>query len=265
MVLQINRNNISRLIQKGERLDERELDEFREVEIVPNYIHETADGSALVKIGDTKVLVGISTDLDTPYPDAADQGMLITNVELTAMASPHYESGPPGDEAIELARVVDRGIRESGMLDLTDLVIEEGEDCWAVFIDIHVLDHDGSLMDAAAIGAATALHMAELPAIDEDGQVDRDNYQGDLPTEGIPISLTGSKIAGELVFDTTADEEEVRESRLTVTLTDEGNVVNMQKGESGPMSADEVASIIDTIEDKAERVRENIRDAVERA
>lgn len=264
MVISINDKNISRLIEKGIRLDDRELDEYRDLEIIPNYIHETADGSAMVKLGDTKVLVGISTDLDSPYPDAPNSGMLITNVELTPMAAPHYEPGPPGDEATELARVVDRGIRESGVIDLSDLVIEEGESCYAVFIDIHVLDYDGNLMDAASIGAAAALMLGRLPVLDEDGQLNRDEYK-DLPINGLPITLTGSKIGSKLVYDTTADEEDVRDTRLTATVKEDGNVVNMQKGEPGPFELGDISEIIETINEKADFFRNRIREAVEEA
>ncbi len=262
MVISINDKNISKMIEKGERMDDRDLDEFRELKIEPGYINETADGSAMVELGDTKVLVGISTDTESPYPDAPDQGMLITNVELTPMAAPHYEPGPPGDEATELARVIDRGIRESGVIDLEDLVIEEGEEVYAVFIDIHVLDYDGNLMDASSIGAATALMLGRLPEIDEDGELDRDNYK-ELPINGLPITLTGSKIGSKIVFDTTADEEDVRDTRLTVTIKEDGKVVNMQKGEPGPLKADDVSEIIETIEEKADKFRERIRKSVE--
>jgi len=264
MVISINDKNIKKLIEKGERLDDRELDEFRELNIEPNFIHETADGSAMIELGDTKMVVGISTDLDSPYPDAPDSGMLITNVELTPMAAPHYEPGPPGDEATEIARVVDRGIRESGVIDLSDLVIEEGESCYAVFIDVHVLDYDGNLMDAASIGAAVALLLGRLPVLDEDGNLDRDNYK-DLPINGLPVTLTGSKIGSKLVYDTTADEEDVRDTRLTATVKEDGKVVNMQKGEPGTLDSEEVVEIIETIREKSEYFRKRIREAVEGA
>ncbi len=265
MVLKINEQNIKETVENGERHDDRDFKEVRDVKIVPNYIHETADGSALVQIGDTKVVVGISTDTGEPYPDRPEQGTIITNAELTPMASPHYESGPPGEEATELARVVDRGIRESGMVDLEDLIIEEGEKCWMVFIDAYVIDYDGNLIDAATIGAVTSLLLANLPEIDEDGLVDRENYQGELPTHGIPMTVTGSKISGEILFDTTADEEAVREAWLAATLKDDGKVVNMQKGGRHSMTKSEVMEILGEAEDKCEFFRKKIKEAVEKA
>lgn len=265
MVLQINENNIRQTIEDGERLDGRDFDAFRDITIEPDYIHETADGSAYVEMGDTKVIVGISTEVGDPYPDKPDSGAIITNAELTRMAAPRFESGPPSDEAVEIARLVDRGIRESGMLDLEELGIEDGETCWMVFIDVHVIDFDGNLVDAASVGAVTALKRADLPVYDEEtGEVDRDERQP-LETEGLPMTVTGSKIAGEILFDTTADEEEVRRARLTSTIQEDGNVVSMQKGEPEALTDSDVMEILRTSKEKGEMLREKVREALEEA
>lgn len=265
MTLQLNKDKIRSMINEDERLDERAFTEYRDVHIEADYVSTTADGSAYVEIGDTKVVVGISMDTDSPYSDRPGQGTIITNAELTPMAAPDFESGPPGEEATEIARVIDRGIRESSMIDLTDLVIEEGEKCWMAFIDIHVIDYDGNLLDAAAIGATTALLNAGLPALNDDGTVDRDNYQGELPTNGAPMTMTGSKIEDEIIFDTTADEEDVLDARLTVTFKEDGNVVNMQKGGPNPLTKAETEEILDIAEEKGDMFRERIYDALEEA
>jgi len=84
------------------------------------------------------------------------------------MASPRFESGPPNEESIEVARVIDRGIRESGAIDTKKLLIEENL-VWIVFIDVHVLDHDGNLIDAGGIASMAALLNTRLPKY-EDGK-----------------------------------------------------------------------------------------------
>ena len=61
---------------------------------------------------------------------------------------------------IELSRVVDRGIRESGCIDMESLCIVPGEKVWGVMIDIHVLSDQGNIFDACGL-AAIALY--ELP------------------------------------------------------------------------------------------------------
>ncbi len=62
--------------------------------------------------------------IGTPFADTPDKGVLSTNAELIPMGSPNFEAGPPDEHSIELARVVDRGIRESEMIDLEKMCIE---------------------------------------------------------------------------------------------------------------------------------------------
>lgn len=263
MVLKMEEKNIVEEIGQENRRDGRDFESFREIEIIPNYLHSSAEGSAFVKLGETKVLVGVKCSTDTPYPDSPDEGTLITNAELAPIASPDYEAGPPQEDTVEIARVVDRGIRESGMIDLNDLCIEEGEKVWSVFIDLHVLDYDGNLIDACSLGALAALHTAKMPKYnEEDGTVDYTEREEDLPVEGFPVTATGRKIAGKLLFDTTADEESVLGTRLTVTIKEDGNICSMQKGETEPLTADEILEIVDKVKDKVEPLRQEVKDVL---
>ncbi|MBU4201606.1 MAG: hypothetical protein KKB85_00450 [Candidatus Altiarchaeota archaeon] len=116
---------IRNLIKEGKRLDNRKFDEYRNLEIEKGYVGEKACGSAFVKLGDTKVLVGISMDAGEPYPDSPGQGVMTTSTELRPIASPYFESGPPRQNSIELARVIDRGIRESGAIPTDKLAIND--------------------------------------------------------------------------------------------------------------------------------------------
>ncbi len=107
MILQ--RQYLFNLASKGERIDRRKVDDYRKIVVEPGVI-EKAEGSARVKIGDTEVLVGVKMDLGEPYPDKPDDGVMIVGAEFSPIASPGFETGPPDENAIELARVVDRGI-----------------------------------------------------------------------------------------------------------------------------------------------------------
>jgi exosome complex component RRP42 len=264
--LAINKDYIRKKIRNGERLNGRDMEEFRDIEIDAGYVRETADGSALVKMGDTKLLVGITADLGEPYDDAPEAGTLITNAELVPLAKEEYEAGPPRADAVEIARVVDRGLRESGILDLEDLGIEDGEKCWLLFIDVHVLDYDGNLIDAAFLGAVTALMNGHFPAYDdEEDELDRDEDGDELPVDGFPVTLTGKKIADQLLLDTTGEEEDVLDARLTVTLDEDDNVVSLQKGEPGTMSHEDVMKITRLTEDHAEMLRDKVEEALDEA
>ncbi len=261
--MQINTRRIRKLASENERLDGRTPLEYRNVTIEPDYIPTTADGSAKVSIGDTQVIVGVSTDLEEPFPDMPGKGTIVTNAELAPMADREFESGPPQEEGVELARVVDRGIREAEAIDLEDLCIEEGEKVITLFIDIHVLNNDGNLLDAAALGAVTALKSGTLPKYDEEkDQLDREGERRPIPLTKTPVTATGRKIGDTIMFDTTKQEEEAQDARLTVSVTEKGNVVAMQKGGTEPYSQEEVMDTVEKVKDKTEEFRQLIEDAV---
>jgi exosome complex RNA-binding protein Rrp42 (RNase PH superfamily) len=96
---------------------------------------------------------------------------MTTAAELIPMASPDFEAGPPRENAIELARVVDRGIRESEVIEMDKLCILSGKKVWIIFIDIHILDYDGNLFDAASIASLAALLSTKIPVT-----IKRDNW-----------------------------------------------------------------------------------------
>lgn len=261
--LEVNRDYIRKKIQNGERLDGRDFDEFRDIEVEADYVRHTAEGSAMVKMGDTKVLVGVKADIGEPYSDAPEAGTLITNAELVPLAAKEYEAGPPRADAVELARVVDRGLRESGVIDLEDLGITEGEKCWLLFIDIHVLDYDGNLIDAAFLGAVTALMGSTLPKYDvEEDELDREERGDEVPISDFPVTLTGKKIGDQVLLDTTGEEEDVLDSRLTVTLDEDDQVVSLQKGEPGTMRHTEAMDIIRYTEEHADMLRNKVENAL---
>jgi len=231
------------------RVDGRRLDEPRKVSVARSFV-KTAEGSARVKLGNTDVLVGIKMSVGEPYPDTPNTGVLSTSVELIPMASPTFEAGPPRPDAIELARVVDRGIRESKMVNMEKLCITPKEKVWILFIDIHVLDFDGNLFDACSYAAVSALASTIAPA---KGQGLGDDFP--LPVEHWPVSVTTAKIKDLLLVDPSLDEERMADARLTVTTDENGDIRAMQKGLSGSFTYEEVKRIIET----AQRVGRDIR------
>ena len=158
---------IKKYLQEGKRFDGRKLEEFRDLTIETG-VSKNAEGSARVKLGNTEVLVGVKLGVGTPYPDSPNKGNLMTTAELLPLSSPRFESGPPNINSIELARVTDRGIRESKCIDFKKLCIKEGEKVWILLIDICPINDDGNLRDAAALGAIAALKDLKFPKYDEE-------------------------------------------------------------------------------------------------
>ena len=152
----------------------------------------------------------------------------MTNCELLPMAAPGFEPGPPSPESIELARVVDRGIRESELVDLEKLCIEEGKKVWMLFIDLHVIDYDGNLFDASNLAVMAALMNTKL-----------------LPIRDKLALSTFVKIGNGLILDPSLEEEDILEARITIGVTDEGNhVCSMQKGGEAPLTRDEILDAV---------------------
>ncbi len=246
----LKKEYLAKLAQKGKRLDGRGLNEYRDIELETNVISR-AEGSARVKMGNTQVIVGAKLDVGEPYPDTPDEGVMTTAAELIPMASPDFESGPPREDAIELARVVDRGIRESKVIELEKLCIEEGEKIWIIFIDIHVIDYDGNLFDAASLAALAALLTTNVPA--------KRFELGDdfpLPMREPPVSCTAAKYNGIIVMDPSLDEEEIAEARLTVATDDNGDIRAMQKGLNGSFTVDEIKKVIKYSTDNGKKIRQ---------
>ncbi|MDR3283144.1 MAG: exosome complex protein Rrp42 [Candidatus Methanoplasma sp.] len=252
IVAEIKRDHILKLLSNGKREDGRSLDDVRDIKIDTGCI-ESADGSARVKLGKTEVIAGVKIIPGTPFADTPDSGVLTTGAELIPMAHATFESGPPGESAIELARVVDRGIRESGMVDVKKLCMVPGESVWMCFIDIYALDHDGNLFDAANIAAVAALKTAVVPA-EQYGK----GKNIPLPVTCVPVSVTSVKIGNDLILDPNFDEEAISSARLTVTTDDNGNFRAMQKGGKGSITREELSLSLDRAVEKGREIRKII-------
>jgi len=252
IVPSIKRDYLTKLAKNGKRADGRAFDAFRNIEIETGIVSK-AEGSARVKIGNTQVLTGIKMDVGEPYPDTPETGVMTTAAELVPLASPDFEAGPPREDAIELARVVDRGIRESELIEVDKLCIEPEEKVWMVFIDIHILDYDGNLFDAASLASLAALMTTKVPAkrfeLGED-------YP--LPIKEPPISCTSVKFDDVVVMDPSLDEEQIAEVRLTVATDKNEDIRAMQKGLNGSFTRDEIKKVIKASIDNGKKIREQL-------
>jgi exosome complex component RRP42 len=247
IVPEITRQSITNLVKNDKREDGRELTEYRDVSIETNVISK-AEGSARVKLGKTQVIVGIKPQLGTPFPDTPDLGVLMTNCEMLPMADPTFEPGPPSEDSIELARVVDRGIRESQLVELDKLCVEEGKHVWMLFIDLHIIDNCGNLFDACELAVMAALKSTKLPvaSIVDEEVVLSEEETFDLPINNELALCTFVKIGDKMVIDPTLSEERVASARLNVGVTKDGHICSMQKGGKEPLTKDEILYCVNT-------------------
>lgn len=252
---------IKSYLREGKRFDGRALDEYRDL-VVENNVSKKAEGSVRVKLGKTEVIGGVKVKVAEPYPDNPNEGNLMVGVNIEPMSSPRYELGPAEIGAIELSRVIDRGIREGGVVDLSQLAIKEGEKVWNLFVDIYTINDDGNLMDASGIAALAALMDAKLPKYDEKndevlyGQPDKD-----LPLNETKLfPITFRKIGDQLVVDPTKEEEDSSEGRLTIGVSND-QISSMQKGDIASFSEEEVMKSVEI----AEKLENSIFDKIEKS
>jgi exosome complex component RRP42 len=207
-------------------------------------------------------MAGIKMGVEKPYPDTADQGNLMVNAELLALASPEFEPGPPSDQATELARVVDRGIRESHAIDQKALCITPAEAAWSVMIDICAINDDGGLLDASALAALAALKVSRFPKY-EDGTVDyMARTDKKLPLKAEPIAVTVYKIGEHFLVDPLPEEEKLADARLTAAITANGELAALQKGGPVPLTVDDIDRMVEIAQEKAPQLREAVQKAV---
>ncbi|UCD03547.1 MAG: exosome complex protein Rrp42 [Candidatus Woesearchaeota archaeon] len=258
--MKILKSHLKSVISKGKRDDGRELVEYRDIKIEVNPI-QRANGSARVRLGNTDVIVGVKIELGEPFPDTPEDGVQIVNAELNSIASPDFEEGPPRPEAIELARVVDRGIREGKAIDTGKLCITPGEKVWCVFMDIYPMNADGNLFDASALAAIIALKNARFPKYDKKtDEIKYDELTNEkLPIKTTPILNTYGKINNSIFLDPSSSEEKVLDARISVATLENGNVCAMQKGETGTFTIDEINKITKDSKKYAEKLRKLVK------
>lgn len=238
---QLKRDKILDLLKQGRRLDGRALDEQRPLTIETGVIPK-ANGSARVKLGNTEVITGVKVQPDKPFPDLGDKGILICTAEILPLADPHVEPGPPTEEVIELARVVDRGIRETEMIDLHQLVLIEDKSVVGVFIDSSVIDSDGNLFDACSYASVSAVLSSTIPKyeIKDDAPVLVEGVTSKPPVKTLPVSVTMARIGDYIIVDPTKDEEACMDARITITTNSAGNICALQKGGEDGFTVDQL-------------------------
>jgi exosome complex component RRP42 len=147
-VLKASENYVKKIVEEGMRIDERKFDQFRQIEVETNFIKK-AEGSARVAIGKSVVIVGVKMAVGEPFPDNPNEGVLMVNAELDPSRRRTLSPGRRAKPRLSSQGCVDRGLRESKCIDLEKLCIKEGEKVWMVNVDIHVIDHDGNLIDSS--------------------------------------------------------------------------------------------------------------------
>jgi exosome complex component RRP42 len=255
---ELKKDTIQSLISAGKRIDDRDHLSYRDIFVKKNIL-EYSEGSALVRMGKSQVLCSVKIGMGEPFSDREDEGVLSTSAELMPSASYLFDPGPPTDEAVELARIVDRGIRAAELVDMKKLFVADGK-VLSIFLDIYVMDHDGNLIDASGLAAMAALQCTKMPKI-ENGQIIKGEYEGVLDISKTVTTHTFAKINSTLILDPCLDEERGMDARITLGISDEGNVCAIQKWGSGSFTQEDLEYAIDIAFKKSKELKKLIDNA----
>lgn len=241
------------LHQDKTRLDSRQFDEFRKVELT----FGESLGHVQVSLGKTKLVVRISAEVVKPYEDRPFEGIFLITTDISSMASPLFENNRQSDDEMLVSRLIEKAIRRSNSLDLESLCIIAGKSCWMIRADVHYLDYDGGLVDATSIGVITALLHFKRP----DTSIDGDKtiiYSMDERTPvplsilHVPICITFSFIRfissdqlpvletsdqNVCLIDATAAEEMLSHSEMIITINKNRDVCQISKPGGYPIDA----------------------------
>ena len=104
IISEVSKDKIFDLLNHEQRIDDRGFEDYREISLKTDYISK-AEGSAMVSLGGTTVVAGVKANVSVPFSNSPSQGIIITNTELLAIASRHFEYGPPNKFAVEISSV----------------------------------------------------------------------------------------------------------------------------------------------------------------
>ncbi|MEZ0290242.1 MAG: exosome complex protein Rrp42 [Sulfolobales archaeon] len=273
IVPKIRKNAILTLLSKGSRIDDRGFEDPREIsfrtQLIPN-----ANGSAYVELGGTKVLVGIKLEIGSPFPDTPGEGNLIVNAEFLPHASPVFEPGPPDERAIELARIIDRSLRDIRAVDLGKLVLIPGRKVWNLFIDIYIVDYDGNVIDASSLATQLALSTARIPKAKTDqttGEIVLSKEEYDpVPLVKRVVTASIAKITDEstgaryYLSDPSLEEEMISDTLITIAYSEDGLIAGIQKSGIQSIHQEDIQRVISQARRLSERYFSRVREFIEK-
>lgn len=251
------KQNLLKSLDAGIRPDGRKLQDFRTVEVKIG-TSKNAEGSATVKIGNTEVMSGVKMLLEKPYPDKPNEGTIMIGAELLPLSNPEFEMGPPGIWAIEIARVVDRGIREAGAIDTKALCVEAGEKVWIISVDICTINDEGNLLDASSLATVAAIKNAVFPDFDGKAIDYKKKTDKKIPMLKDPIEVTVYKVGKHFIIDPTTSEEKEVDARLTVAVLEDNRLCAMQKGGAATLTDKDIDTMVDIAIKKSAELRKKL-------
>ncbi|KAF9782995.1 ribosomal protein S5 domain 2-like protein [Thelephora terrestris] len=254
---------LERFLQENVRPDGRDFLEFRDCSINVGSI-STADGSSLVRLGDTTVVCGVKAEIAEPDLDAPEDGFLVPNLDLPPLCSPKYKPGPPSDDAQVISSRLNEALILSGMLPTKSLCIQPGKFVWVLYVDATCINYNGNVFDATLLAMVAALKNARLPKAVYHEETNHVTCSRKLRE---PLSLSGTPLAStfgvfdssHLLADPTAFEEPLLETTVTIITDNGGRLLSTsQLGQYLPPEMDVLSECITNAKSRTTEIMKHI-------
>jgi ribonuclease PH len=218
------------------RIDNRHALQMRPVRITTNYLM-TAEGSALIEVGNTRVLCAASVEETVPsFLRGSGRGWVTAEYAMLPRATATRTArevikGYPSGRTQEIQRLIGRSLRSVvNMAALGDRT---------VIVDCDVLQADGGTRTAAITGAYVALVLALRQLVEF-------KALKSLPVTAPVAATSVGIVGGEAVLDLCYDEDSRADVDMNVVMTGTGRFVELQAtAEKIPFDDAQLAKLID--------------------
>ena len=199
----------------------RTAEQLRTLEIIPN-INLYAEGSCLIKCGNTKVLCTATVDNNLPaWLQGKNHGWITAEYSLlprSTMNRVERETKGVSGRTHEIQRLIGRSLRAATDLDsMTEICVQ---------IDCDVLQADGGTRTASISGAFVALYLA-LQKMVKEGKLPRN------PIKEYVAAISCGIIDGEPMLDLDYEEDSHADADTNFVLTESGRIVEIQATAEG--------------------------------
>ena len=218
-----------------ERIDGRRPDQLRPVEIIPG-INRFAEGSCLIRCGNTHVLCTASVEDRTPPHVPEGEGWVTAEYSMLPRANRERSKRDIAKlklspRSAEIQRLIGRSLR--ACVDMQRL----GER--TITVDCDVLQGDGGTRTASVTGGFVALSLA-LYKLVEDGVLP------EMPLKTCVAAVSAGIVEDELLLDLCYEEDSSAQVDLNCVMDGSGRLIEIQgTGEGRPFTIEEQRALVD--------------------
>ncbi|MBU5434182.1 ribonuclease PH [Pseudoflavonifractor sp. MSJ-37] len=229
----------------GSRIDGRGPEELRPVEILPG-VNKFAEGSCLIRCGNTHVLCTASVEDRTPPHVAEGHGWVTAEYSMLPRANRERSRRDISKlklspRSAEIQRLIGRSLR--ACVDMEAL----GER--SITVDCDVLQGDGGTRTASVTGGFVALALACRKLMAE-GKLEKD------PIVGQTAAVSAGIVGEETLLDLCYEEDSSAQVDLNCVMDDQGRLIELQgTGEGRPFTIEEQRALVDLCAKGIERLQ----------